>query len=226
VGEDAVQWNNWGAGDRIVSNLYPLFLLDVHRFMISEGQAPNRVLGEETTFGIDAARYLPDVAYTFEAQPDVAVAAAKLEPEREKGVMEKKDGLLTFLLKDVKRPGVFRVTLTQQGEGPPEDRQETRAFAYNVDAAGESDLKRAGRDRLLPDLPPGDAKRGKLMLLTPNEAFDQFQEKTPDASESPWLYLFFILILVVEQAMAVHLSYHLKDGAAAPPAPSSQPVAA
>ncbi|MGL4555523.1 MAG: hypothetical protein ACRC33_30510, partial [Gemmataceae bacterium] len=24
VGEDAVQWNNWGAGDRIVSNLYPL----------------------------------------------------------------------------------------------------------------------------------------------------------------------------------------------------------
>lgn len=225
VGEDGVQWNNWGAGDRIVSNLYPLFLLDVHRFMISEGQAPNRVLGEETTFAVDAARYMPDVSYTFEPQPDVSVAAAKIEPEREKGVMEKQENLLSFALKDVKRPGVFRVTLTQLGEGPLEDRQETRAYAYNVDATAESDLKRAGRERLLPDLPPGDAKRGKLALLTPTESFDQFQEKTPDASESPWIYLFFILILVVEQAMAVHLSYHLKGNENAPPA-SSPPVAA
>ena len=38
----------------------------------------------------------------------------------------------------------------------------------------------------------------------------------PDASESPWLYLFFLVILVVEQALAVHLSFHLKGNEAVP----------
>ncbi len=85
-----------------------------------------------------------------------------------------------------------------------------RAFAYNVDAAAEGDLKRANRDRLEPELPPGDAKRGKLMLRVPGESYDTFKERQPDASESSLLYLFFILILVVEQAMAVHLSFHTR----------------
>ena len=38
----------------------------------------------------------------------------------------------------------------------------------------------------------------------------------PDASESPWLYLFFLVILVVEQAMAVHLSFHLRGNEVLP----------
>jgi hypothetical protein len=152
-----------------------------------------------------------------------------VEPEREQGVMERQGTQLAFALKGAAtyRPGVYRVTLTQQGDGPLEDRQEVRAYAYNVDSLSESDLKRAGRDRLEPDLPPGDSKRGKLVVLTPNESFETLQEKQPDASESPWLYLFFILILVVEQAMAVHLSYHLKGNEnAAPSSGSASPVAA
>ena len=34
-------------------------------------------------------------------------------------------------------------------------------------------------------------------------------EKKSDLSESPWLFLFILLVLVAEQAMAVRLSYHL-----------------
>ena len=190
VAEDSVQWNNFGSGG-LVSLYYPLFLMDTHRYMISEGLAPNRLLGEETNFSVDAARYLPEVSYTFEPQPDVAVQAGKVEAEKEKGVMEKQGTQLAFSLRGgaTHRPGVYRVTLTQQGDGPLEDRQEVRAYAYNVDALSESDLKRAGRDRLEPDMPPGDSKRGKLALLTPNESFETLQEKQPDASESPWLYL-------------------------------------
>ncbi|MBY0231714.1 MAG: hypothetical protein K2W96_20705, partial [Gemmataceae bacterium] len=84
------------------------------------------------------------------------------------------------------------------------------AFAYNVDALAESDLKRAATERLEPETKPTDAKAGKLQVIAPNGGEGAFGEKKPDASESPWIYLFFILILVVEQAMAVHLSYHLK----------------
>ena len=58
--------------------------------------------------------------------------------------------------------------------------------------------------------------------------WETFKERQPDASESSLLYLFFMLILVVEQAMAVHLSYHSKAGEQGTPGavPSSPTTAA
>ena len=213
VGEEAVQWNNWGAGDPAVSTTYPLFLLDLHRYLISEGQAPNRLLGEEVKYQLDATRYDPKVRWTFEAQPDLSAERPRTEKETEQAVMEKAGNLLTFKLASTK-PGVYKITHTLLGDGPEEDRQETRAFAYNIDAVAESNLKRAAEERLKPELPAGDGKRGTLTLRAPGSNIDEFKEKQPDASESPWLYLFFIIILVVEQAMAVHLSFHMKSNEA------------
>jgi hypothetical protein len=225
VGEDQVPWNNWGAGDPVVSATYPLFLLDLHRYLISEGQAPNRTLGEEVRFQVDATRYDPKVSWTFEAQPDMGREGGRIEPEKESSAMEKtSDGKqLTFTLTNANQPGVYKIALTGLGDVAGEQ-QEVRAYAYNVDAVAESDLKRAAEERLKPDLPPGGAAaRGKLQVFSPSNAnFDQLKEKQPDASESPWLYLFFIIILVVEQAMAVHLSHHMKAGETAAPGPLGQ----
>ena len=71
---------------------------------------------------------------------------------------------------------------------------------------------------------------GSLTIRAPggDSDYEQFKEKQPDASESPWLYLFFIIILIVEQAMAVHLSFHLKgsEAPAAAPARGATPAAA
>ena len=36
-------------------------------------------------------------------------------------------------------------------------------------------------------------------------------ERPWDFSESPWLFLIFLGILVAEQALAVHLSFHLRS---------------
>ncbi len=69
VGEDSVQWNNWGAGEGLVSQSYPLFLLDLHRFLVSEGQAPDRVLGEEVSYQLDTTRYEPKYTMSFEPSP-------------------------------------------------------------------------------------------------------------------------------------------------------------
>jgi hypothetical protein len=230
VGEDNIQWNNWGAGDALVSATFPLMLLDLHRYLVSEGQAPNRVLGEEISYQVDPTRYDPKYTLSFLAQPDMKAApGVRIEPETEKGVMQKSsDGnFLQFSLKNSRKPGVYRISHTLLGDGPEEDRQEIRSYSYNVDALAESDLKRAARERLIPEMPGGDSKRGKITLRAPgSETYEEFKEKQPDASESPWLYLFFIIILVVEQAMAVHLSYHMKDEAAAPPAGQPQPTTA
>ncbi|MFO0878924.1 MAG: BatA domain-containing protein [Gemmataceae bacterium] len=221
VGEDTVAWNNWGAGERAVSEMYPLFLLDLHRHLISEGQAPQRILGEEVRFSVDATRYAPQYSLTFVPQPDLTAEGARLAPDTEKNLQLTKDGnQLNFAFTDrVRGPGVVKVNLTLLGEGPEEDRQEVRAFAYNVDAMAEGDLKRASRDRLEPELPPGPPTRGKLVLRVPGESYETFKERQPDASESSLLYLFFLIILIAEQAMAVHLSYHTRAAEAGGTAP-------
>ena len=227
-GEESVQWNNWGAGEKLVSQTYPLFLLDMQRYLVSEGQAPNRVLGEAVTFQVDASRYEAKVSWTFEPQPDMGVEG-RPEIEKDKGVMQKEGNRLSFNLSSVTRPGVLRVTRTLLGAGGEEDRQETLAYAYNVDAMAESNLKRAERDRLLPELPATSVKRGTIKLRTPASDLEEYKELKPDASEWPWLYLFIIIILVVEQAMAVHLSHHTRGAEGAPeasPAPSPSPAAA
>jgi hypothetical protein len=226
-GEESVQWNNWGAGEKLVSQTYPLFLLDMQRYLVSEGQAPNRVLGEDISFQVDATRYDPKVVWTFEPQPDVGFEG-KVKPEPDKGVMTKEGNRLNFNLSGVTRPGVFKITRTLLGEGPEEDRQETLAYAYNVDAMAESNLKRAERGRLEPELPPSALKRGTLTVFIPGVSdWVELKEQQPNASEWPLMYLFFIIILVVEQAMAVHLSHHTRTVEGAPEAkPGPTPAAA
>ncbi len=41
------------------------------------------------------------------------------------------------------------------------------------------------------------------------------KQKKTDLSESTWLFLLFVLVLAVEQAMAVRLSFHTRDPAPA-----------
>ena len=50
------------------------------------------------------------------------------------------------------------------------------------------------------------------------DADDKLVAKHNDFSESPWLFLIILLVLVAEQALAVHLSFHLKGNEALPPA--------
>ena len=91
--------------------------------------------------------------------------------------------------------------------------------------AGESDLKRAARERLERNKPNRDRRTGGIVLRSPGDNYEVYKERQPDASESPWLYLFFILILVAEQAMAVHLSFHLKNEAGSTaPAGDTKPL--
>jgi hypothetical protein len=226
AGEETVQWNNWGAGEKVVSQTFPIFLLDMQRYLVSEGQAPNRLLGESVNFSVEAARYEPKYTWTFEPQPEVGMEG-KVEAEKDQGTLQKEGNHLVFNMSKVDRPGVLKVHLTLQGDGPREDRQETRAYAYNVDANRESNLKRADRDRIEPEKTPGEASRGKFLLTIPGHTEIDFTERNPDASEWPWLYLFIILILVVEQAMAVHLSHHTRGVEGAPEAsPAPTPAAA
>jgi hypothetical protein len=225
-GEEQVPWNNWGAGDDLVSQTYPLLLTNLHRYLISEGQTPNRIVGEPIEMQFDAERYERKVSWTFIPQPDLE-GSARVSEEKDNVEMEKsgKSLILRFPRETVRRPGILRLEFTHVGEGAEEERREARAFALNVDTA-ESDLKRTTKDRLEVSRAGKEAKAGTVTLHVPGDPYDQFRERTKDASQPPWLYLFFVLILLVEQAMAVYLSFHLKSGEATTPAAAPQPAAA
>ena len=112
---------------------------------------------------------------------------------------------LEFKLANTKQGGLYTFEFSQL----PGDVPEVRSYAFNVDAASESDLRRGGRDKIERKQANADSRHGKITLRVPGDDTSEFQKRAPDASESPWLYLLILLILVVEQALAVHLSFHL-----------------
>src|SRR5581483_3770276 len=86
-------------------------------------------------------------------------------------------------------------------------------FVYNVDAESEGKLKRASRDAL--ERNSSGQAREQVALITPDMGLTELlAPKHEDLSEAPWLYLIILIVLIVEQALAVHLSFHLKGSEA------------
>src|SRR5262245_30229569 len=100
---------------------------------------------------------------------------------------------------------------------------EERWFAFNIDTKAESNLKRTATQDLVRNPPDAPQSRGKITF--PDD-ITVLREKKSDASEWVWLYLLFLVALIVEQALAVHLSFHLKGGEATAGAPAPRAAAA
>jgi hypothetical protein len=228
----AAGWNDWGSGSP-VSWSYPVFIMELQRYLTSEGDDLNRVLGEDLTFHLDATRYQPKVKRVFQPQPDFDAAGNKPdkrptpEDQGEQSLSLSKN-VLTFHFADARRPGVYTFEFFPLSEGGAAGQTETRSYAFNVDAANESNLRRAVKEKLEGSKTNKDPNRGVIALRSPGSDYEVYKERQPDASEFPWLYLFFLLVLIVEQALAVHLSFHLKGNEAVLPTPGtrSQPAAA
>jgi hypothetical protein len=238
--EDAKKerWNEWGNGP--AQWTYPNFIRPMQGYLASQGDRFNRTLGVdgpiELTF--DKDRYKPTgVKIKFIPQVEKRDAAAKpgvpTAPTQARDLPPRdftvKDSRLLLTHADIKEPGVYTFELTP----PKGDQTDTIAFAYNVDSASESNLERTetsklqrGHDKtkrtgILWDPMVAEEERAKLIT------FEQ-----PDAAKGVWIYLLFLFLLIAEQAMAVHLSFHVKGGeagsggAAAPAAAPARSAAA
>jgi hypothetical protein len=220
----ATRWNDWGNG--LASWSYTPFLMDLQRWLISSGDDLNRIVGEPIKVELDSGRYQPKMKLTFLPQRDLEKSKIedRIKPEESaERALPMKDNALTLDYNYTNDPGVYLFEFypnTNDATG----QTELRAYAFNIDAAKESDLRRAARDKL--ERPRRDSRAGSILLRSPGDTYEEYKNKMPDASESPWLYLLFLLILVVEQALAVHLSFHLRGNEAVPgskarPAPAA-----
>ena len=120
---------------------------------------------------------------------------------------EEAKGQLVFDFAGNDLPGLYIATVRPE-DGATRPPVAVQGRTFNVDTAKEGSLERVSRSEIDTNL-IGDLKE-QIQFQGPDINDDSLVTRMSDFSESPWLYLIFLFVLVAEQALAVHLSFHLK----------------
>jgi hypothetical protein len=203
-------WNDW-AGGCPASLTYPVVMLELQKYLTSVGEETDLTVGTPLELQLDATRYDGRIHRYFlpearDNNPGNARGENADPIDLKEQVVADSGGRLTFSFDEARRPGLYRFDLARREEpGMPKGTPQTeqRAVVFNVDAR-ESDLRRAPKEDL-EGIAPG------VQVRNPNSEWGaELANRQHDLSEWPWFYLIFLAILVAEQALAVHLSFHLK----------------
>ena len=81
----------------------------------------------------------------------------------------------------------------------------TEAVPVNVDSAIESDLKRASTEDI-----KQFTQGGFFHNAGDSDWVESLKNRRTDWSEMGWIFLIVLVVLILEQAMAVRLSYHTR----------------
>jgi hypothetical protein len=206
-------WNDFPNGP--ARPYWVMLMLEVQKYLAGVGSDVNRLVGSPLEITLDAARFTSRMRRFYVPEPGGDAGAdkpAKGDQDLREQVGNVQGQRVTFSFTEARRPGVYRFEFTPQAAAGDKatGRMESQAVAFNVDTVAEGDLRRASRDDI------ESAAPGALLHSPGSGLADLLKEKKSDLSESPWLYLFILLVLVAEQAMAVRLSYHLSGNEAAP----------
>jgi hypothetical protein len=221
-------WNDW-AGGSPASVTYPVVLLDLQKYLTSTESEEHHTVGAPIEIEVDSSRFETRARAFYQANGPDAETARSWPPAASDaaGSFGRKDlgeqagalsgNRLTFVLDRDNVPGVYQCELIQRAEGGA--RPEPRAYAVNVDTVNESDLRRTSSDEL---------ERFGKMSTPVSGSFLDLIVRPNDLSESAWIYVVFLVVLVAEQALARHLSFHLRGNVADVPGVvrAKQPTAA
>jgi hypothetical protein len=227
------EWNAWAA-----QYSYVPMILEMQSYLTSLGSQSRLTVGNKLRIDLGKGIYSPKVKRTYfqpwlerelasprrrggrpgqgpevvqDRKADLFVAdyTADTDPKTGRSVLDVTDAL---------QPGFYRFDLTLAGR--KEDRSkpavEERGYFLNVDTENKGALERVARELLDKDLEA--APQDSVKLYGPFGWGTALIDRQTDFSESPWFYLIFMMVLVAEQALAVHLSFHLRDSEATLPA--------
>jgi hypothetical protein len=208
-------WNDFPNGP--ARPYFVMLMLEMQKYLASSGTDVNRAVGSPLEVVLDAGRYAPKMRRFFVPEAadgppggDAPKAANARDLREQAGAVQ--GNRLTFVFDEARQPGMYRFEVTprqtEASAGPA--RVEQLAYAFNVDTVAEGDLRRASRDDL------ESAAPGARLHSPGSGLADILKERKSDLSESPWLFLLLLAVLLAEQAMAVRLSYHLAGDAAGP----------
>jgi hypothetical protein len=207
------RWSNMGSAFEGVFPVY--FLKSLEKHLTSVQTDADLVVGSPVDIYLDQTRY--DTKMRRFRRPDTdaagANAAAKggnlIDLGDQQQVGTPVNGRIHFRFADALEPGMY-VLEFYPAAGVAGGKPEQRAFAFNIDTAAESNLLRY---RITREDLERTVANSKLYTLGADR-FSDLAEQKADLSMKPWLYLAFLVVLVLEQALAVHLSFHLRGGPA------------
>jgi hypothetical protein len=236
------KWNGWsGSGGSVggkeplggtSSFSFPMIIVDLQKFLTRGGDTGERFVGEPLRFELEANQFQGRARRFVQVEegpldpgrePDPeAPLGFKSEPEKTQAAAN--EGKFGFTFDNRAATGVHMVRVyPQKKDAPPEERW----FAYNIDTRAESNLRRAQSEEMTYTPTQDKEKKGSVVMFNVAASHDLLRERQSDTSESPWLYVIILLVLIAEQALAVHLSFHLKGGdTPAVGRPAGQPAAA
>jgi hypothetical protein len=199
------EWNLWAGGSN-AAKIYAPVIMEMQQFLSSQGSEANLSVGTNQTVSVDVSQL---------NNPQLKMMRWFMKPEHESPVQKVKhsteqkspDGSLTqFTLSKNNEPGLYLTEVFNEKENAAAPIA-VYAHVFNVDTEREGALARAGGTEIEQLLTRSE---GAIKLLGATAPEEQLIGRQNDFSESPWLFLLFLLILVAEQALAVHLSFHLK----------------
>lgn len=204
------KWSNW-AGDFPVSATFPPVMYELQRWLTSGTGEVDLVVGTPLTITLDANRYEDRMGRIQKKEKGPDGKGGDVVMGEQPGKTE--GGKTTFTFADAKEPGVYVLEFKQRAKDGVEAKREQIGYAFNVDTAAESNLARNDRAALM------DKVKGAQFYTLASDNWTELEQRQRDLSEGPWLFLLFLLILVLEQAMAVRLSHHLQGSQNTAPLP-------
>jgi hypothetical protein len=230
-------WNNW-ASEQPGNTTFPPIMKVMATYLSSGAIDRGTYCGTPIAPQLPAEQFKPEYRFAFmthlhdpkaqfvPGQDPAPISEPKNELMVPREITEKKDdkevisNYLVPTIADTRNPGVYMMELKRllPGANPQDAPVETtvyQASVVNIDAEREGNLQRAATD---------DVKEttGGLPLNSPDDRswIEQLKRKKSDISELGYVFALLLLILVLEQAMSVRMSYHSSADQLATTAPT------
>jgi hypothetical protein len=216
-------WNDWGGGSG-ASVVYQPFIWEMQNWLSSQSADSDLAVGTPVKLEVDPAKLRAEgkgrvqVVRTFYKAQSGQKALELKEPPT---FGTESEGILTFTYPRTFEPGFYLSQLFSQDDAQLAQPLAAWGHTYNVDARREGKLRRVSEDEFQRALGSKDV----ILEPPPQGLVEGLVNRQSDLSESAWFFLLFLAVLVAEQALAVHLSFHLRGAEGQLPAQAAQPQA-
>jgi aerotolerance regulator-like protein len=199
-------WNDF-AGGSAASILYAPFIWELQNYLSSQGSEGNLSTGTRIPITLDAAPFKGASLKLNRYFMKTEVGKNAVKSVHVSTFLEERDGKYAIELQKHNVPGLYLTEVVDEN-APAKGPIASWGHVFNVDTMAEGNLSRVGSARLED---PFDKSENPPVLSGPDSRETNLVSKLNDFSASPWLFLIMLLVLVAEQALAVHLSFHMKN---------------
>ncbi len=196
------EWNDWAGGSG-GSFVFQPFVWEMQNWLSSLAAEATLLVGTKVTIEVDRDKYAE------QGKNNLVIKRTYFKPQKE-GPPTKVSMTGTPIF-SLANPGYCETVLRNQGEMSP---LASWGHIFNVDPK-EGKLQRVSQDEFNRNVNSEESNVEIFGLQ--RGAVPELINKETDLSEHPAFFLIFLIILVCEQALAVHLSFHLRGNEAQMP---------